>query len=80
MERIHVPIFEPLFLELQDFVDCIMEGKAPRVPARDGFNALRLADAIRAMIHERLMDANTISKPNSRPRSPVAPALTLTRS
>lgn len=80
VERIHVPIFEPLFLELQDFVDCIIEGKAPRVPARDGFNALRLADAIRAMIHERLIDANTISKPNPRPSSPVALALTLTRS
>ena len=80
VERIHVPIFEPLFLELQDFVDCIMEGKAPRVPARDGFNALRLADAIRAMIHERLVDANTISRPNLMPSSPVAPALTLTRS
>jgi predicted dehydrogenase len=80
VERIHVPIFEPLFLELQDFVDCIVEGKVPRVPARDGFNALRLADAIRAMIHEQLIDANTISKPNPRPSSPVAPALTLARS
>jgi predicted dehydrogenase len=80
VERIHVPIFEPLFLELQDFVDCIVEGKVPRVPARDGFNALRLADAIRAMIHEQLIDANTISKPNPRPSNLVAPALTLTRS
>ena len=26
IERIHVPIFEPLFLELQHFVDCVVEG------------------------------------------------------
>lgn len=46
IERIHVPIFEPLFLELQHFIDCIVEGKPCMVPAVDGFKALRIADAI----------------------------------
>ena len=64
VESIQVPIFEPLFLELQDFVDCVTEGKAPRIPARDGFNALRLAQTIRGLIHERLGEGRTSSQPN----------------
>jgi predicted dehydrogenase len=47
LERIHVPIFEPLFLELQHFVDCILEGTRPMVSAKDGLEALRLATTIR---------------------------------
>jgi predicted dehydrogenase len=47
VERIHVPIFEPLFLELQHFVSRIQEHRTPLVPARDGLRALRLAMAIR---------------------------------
>ncbi len=48
VERIHVPIFEPLFLELRHFVDCILSGSQPLVSARDGLNALRLAMDIQA--------------------------------
>jgi predicted dehydrogenase len=47
VERIQVPIFEPLFLELQHFVDCILDGVKPMVSARDGWMALRLVDAVR---------------------------------
>lgn len=47
VERIAVPIFEPLFLELQHFVDCILEGQRPHVTARDGLNAMRLVDMVR---------------------------------
>jgi predicted dehydrogenase len=43
---------EPLGRELQDFVDAIREGRAPRVTGRDGYRALvlatRVADAIQA--------------------------------
>ena len=56
VERIYVPIFEPLFLELQHFVECLADGKLPTVPARDGLKALRLAGDIRAAIHERLIE------------------------
>jgi virulence factor len=56
IERIHVPSFEPLFLELQHFVDCVVEGKPTLVPARDGFRALRLAMDIRNALRERLVD------------------------
>lgn len=52
IERIHVPIFEPLFLELQHFLDCILEGKPSLVPARDGLRALRLATAIRDAVQQ----------------------------
>lgn len=55
VERIHVPIFEPLFLELQHFVECIVEGKPSAIPARDGLNTLRLATVIRnAVLAQRI--------------------------
>lgn len=50
VQRIHVPGFEPLFLELQHFIDCIVEGTTPRIPARHGLNALRLASEIQRVI------------------------------
>ncbi len=50
VERIQIPIFEPQFLELQHFVDCIVERQPSSVSARDGLNALRLVEAIRQKI------------------------------
>lgn len=76
VERIHVPIIEPLFAELQHFVESILEGKAPRVSARDGLNALRLAHQIRGAIHERMIDANTINKSKSARYSFINPSPT----
>lgn len=38
---------EPVLLELQDFVRACTTGTAPRVTARDGLEALRLADRVR---------------------------------
>jgi len=54
MERLHVPLAEPLFLELQHFVDAIIEERPPVVSAMDGLQALQLANQIRSMIHEDL--------------------------
>lgn len=80
VERIHVPIVEPLFAELQHFVECVLEGKAPRVSARDGLKALWLANTIRDDIHEHLIEAHTISKPKSVHNSFISPSLTPTQS
>jgi predicted dehydrogenase len=73
VERIHVPIVEPLFAELQHFVNCIVEGKTPLVPARDGYKALQLATTIRNIIYERLAVNTNRTKPMS--QNTVAPAL-----
>jgi predicted dehydrogenase len=54
VECIHVPIFEPLLLELQHFIGCIVEGKPTQVPARDGLDALRIAVIVRDSILERI--------------------------
>ena len=54
VERIHVPNFEPLFLELQHFVDCILDGKRPLISAEDGLRGLRLANEIRRTIYDGL--------------------------
>jgi predicted dehydrogenase len=46
IERIHVPMFEPLMLELRHFVDCVRENCPSRVPGRDGLRALQLSEAV----------------------------------
>jgi predicted dehydrogenase len=47
VERIQVPTFESLFMQLQHFVDCIRHRTQPAVSARDGLNALRVAQQVR---------------------------------
>jgi predicted dehydrogenase len=56
VERINVPTFEPLFLELQHFIECLLEDKTPYVSAKDGYMALKLAVEIRDSILEQLVD------------------------
>ena len=46
IERIHVPMFEPLMLELRHFVDCVREDRPSQVPGSDGLRALKLAEAV----------------------------------
>jgi virulence factor len=46
IERIHVPMAEPLMLELRHFVDCVRENRPCQVPGSEGLRALQLADAI----------------------------------
>ncbi len=50
VERIQVPIAEPLALELQHFAECIQQWRQPIVTARHGLDALRLAMTVRAKI------------------------------
>jgi len=54
VERIQIPMFESLFLELQHFVDCILDGKRSLVSARDGLQALRLATTIQQLAQQPL--------------------------
>ena len=72
VERIQVPILEPLFLELQHFVECVLEHKAPWVSARDGLAALRLAMLVRETIAAHLDDtkSNLSPLPRGRGRPP----------
>jgi len=46
IERIHVPMAEPLMLELDHFVDCVHNNSSPDVPGQDGVRALKLAQAV----------------------------------
>jgi predicted dehydrogenase len=52
IERIVVPAMEPLFLELQDFVNCVIDSKRPQVTVADGYNALRFVLLLRDKILE----------------------------
>jgi predicted dehydrogenase len=63
VEGIHVPSNEPLYAELQHFVDCVLDGKRPWVPAEDGLKALLTATAIRSAVQQRLMGVTRYSPP-----------------
>jgi predicted dehydrogenase len=62
IERILVPIFEPLYLELEHFVDCVLAHKTPMVTARDGLRALTLAETLREAACENFICANPIQE------------------
>ncbi len=53
IERIHVPMAEPLMLELRHFVDSVREGTPSAVPGSDGMRALQLAQAVMGEIARR---------------------------
>ncbi|MEW5958565.1 MAG: Gfo/Idh/MocA family oxidoreductase [Chloroflexota bacterium] len=55
IERIHVPMVEPLMLELRHFVDCVRESKPSSVSGRDGLNALQLAQAVADKINSPMI-------------------------
>ncbi len=76
VERIYVPTLEPLFLELQHFVECILQRKQPDVSARDGLNALRLVLTIRDRIRANMSNPAKAPKTlrESVTPSPVIPA------
>jgi predicted dehydrogenase len=62
IERILVPAFEPLYLEIEHFVDCIREHRVPLVTARDGLRALKLAETVREAARENLISVNPIQE------------------
>ncbi len=60
VESIHVPIAEPLLLEMQHFLECVRSGAAPLVTAAHGAQALRLAMQIRETAHNHLLSLATV--------------------
>ena len=46
IERIYVPMSEPLMLELRHFVDCVRNQCPTQVPGSDGLRALQLAERV----------------------------------
>jgi len=57
IERIHVPMFEPLMLELRHFVDCVRENCPSQVPGSDGLRALKMTEAVASEIAHQLATA-----------------------
>jgi predicted dehydrogenase len=58
IERIVVPAMEPLFLELQDFVNCVSEARTPQVTAEDGYNALRFV----LLLRDKILESRRVKK------------------
>jgi len=75
VERISVPMLEPLLLEVQSFVGSILENKPSSIPARDGLKTLRLATAIRNTIQERLTGVNELGGSKSTEANAIEPSL-----
>ncbi|MCB9107523.1 MAG: Gfo/Idh/MocA family oxidoreductase [Anaerolineales bacterium] len=50
IEKIHVPMIEPLLLELRHFVECVSGKETCAVPGSDGVFALQLAQSISEQI------------------------------
>jgi predicted dehydrogenase len=46
IERIYVPMSEPLMLELRHFVDCVRNQCPTQVPGSGGLRALQLAEHV----------------------------------
>lgn len=72
IESILVPVVEPLYSELQHFVDCVIEGKPPLVTPLAGLKALRLALQIRDACRANLLTAvprHSFSQPSFVPVS-----------
>jgi len=68
VERIHVPHYEPLRMELEHFIDCVSKGNPPQVSAGDGLNALRLA-----MIVKNNMKKQSMKKASPEVSTPDTP-------
>lgn len=58
VERIHIPSSEPLFLELQHFVDSVLLGTPVLVSAWDGLRALQLSEAARQEVSRHIVAAH----------------------
>src|SRR5436190_728204 len=50
LERVFVPIEEPLVAQIQSFLRCVRDRVAPEVPLRAGTTCLELVDAVRECI------------------------------
>lgn len=53
LEKVFVPDVEPLQLELESFVGCVLGDTEPEVSGQDGLRAVELAHAIRQSIDEK---------------------------
>lgn len=53
VEKIFIPTAEPLYLELEHFVNCVRTGAIPRVTGTDGLRALQVALAIKTELAAR---------------------------
>jgi virulence factor len=71
IERIHVPMSEPLMLELRHFVDCVRENSPSQVPGRDGLRALQLAETVMNEIaRRRVKGSRIVHQKYAKPQEP----------
>jgi predicted dehydrogenase len=64
IERIHVPMVEPLMLEIRHFVECVRDGKPSGVSGQDGLLAIQLAQTIAELIHQSSPAKHSLSFAN----------------
>jgi len=64
IERIYVPMAEPLMLELRHFVESVCEGKPNIVPGKDGLYALQLAQAVADQANQLMVSNSLVGSPS----------------
>jgi len=64
IERIYVPMAEPLMLELRHFVESVCEGKPNIVPGKDGLYALQLAQSVAEQANQLMALNSLVSSPS----------------
>jgi predicted dehydrogenase len=58
VENIHIPVAEPLLLQLQSFVECVREKRQPLVSVEDGLRAIEYAATISDMARQSTLVPN----------------------
>jgi predicted dehydrogenase len=49
----HIPAHEPLNLETQHFIDCLLNGETPRSDSQDGLRVVRVLDRVHQILKQR---------------------------
>ena len=74
VENIHVPLAEPLLLQLEHFVKCIRENRPPIVTVEDGLKAMRYAAQIVELVHRIPQPTYPVTPMDATAATALAPA------
>lgn len=63
IEQVYVPPVEPLYAEIQHFLACVRDGRAPQVGGEDALRVMAVAERIEAQVIASLTEQSVVSLP-----------------
>lgn len=63
IEQVYVPPVEPLYAEIQHFLACVRDGRAPQVGGEDALRVMAVAERIEAQVIASLAEQPVVSLP-----------------